>query len=175
MTGIILLVLRIAMTAALYALLAWAFWLMWRTLRQETLFLSRRKVAPLTLKLHDPSTSSEQRPSTSSHHPNVPSGGQIFHFTHGDVVIGRHTDCECVLDDETISSRHVRLAYHHNQWWAEDMGSRNGTILNDAALTTPTILIHGDTVKCGKTILMVILTEESPTEYDTLSDTETTL
>lgn len=160
MTGIILLVLRIAMTAALYALLAWAFWLMWRTLRQETLFLSRRKVAPLTLKLHDP----------------LIDPGQLFHFTHGEVVIGRHMDCECVLDDETISSRHVRLAYHHNQWWAEDMGSRNGTILNDAALTTPTILIHGDTVRCGNTTLMVILIEEeSPTEYDTLSDTETIL
>jgi pSer/pThr/pTyr-binding forkhead associated (FHA) protein len=165
MTGIILLVLRIAMTAALYALLAWAFWLMWRTLRQETLFLSRRKVAPLTLKLHDPSTSSGQRP--------LVDPGQLFHFTNSDVVIGRHADCECVLDDETISSRHVRLAYHHNQWWAEDMGSRNGTILNNAALTTPTILIHGDTVRCGNTTLMVILIEEeSPTEYDTLSDTE---
>jgi pSer/pThr/pTyr-binding forkhead associated (FHA) protein len=154
MSGIVLLVLRIAMTAALYALLGWAFWLMWRTLRQETLFLSNRKVAPLSLKLG----ASEDIP-------------QIFHFTDGDVVIGRDPDCECVLVDETISARHLRFAYHHNQWWAEDLGSRNGTLLNDVSLTTPTILIHGDTIRCGKTTFMVILTNHH-TPDDTLSDTE---
>jgi hypothetical protein len=141
MSGIILLVLRIAMTVALYALLGWAFWLMWRTLKQETLFLSTRKVAPLSLKLD-----------------TAEDTAQIFHFTDGDVVIGRDPDCECVLVDETISARHLRFAYHHNQWWAEDLGSRNGTRLNDASLTTPTILIHGDTIQCGKTTFVVILT-----------------
>ena len=140
MSGIILLVLRIAMTLALYALLGWILWLMWRTLKQETLFLSTRKTAPLALELDAPQA--------------VP---QVFYFSEGDVVIGRDPDCECVLNDETISARHVRFAYHHNQWWVEDLGSRNGTGLNGAPLTTPTILMHGDTVKCGKTILKVIL------------------
>lgn len=158
MTGIILLILRIAMTAALYTLLAWAFWLMWRTLRQETLFLSGRKVAPLTLRLDYSETSQ-----------------QVYHFTHGEVVIGRDLDCECVLSDETISARHLRLAFHHNQWWAEDLGSRNGTTLNESALVTPTILIHGDTFKCGNTTLMVILTDEAASKHKPLFDTETIL
>lgn len=158
MTGIILLILRVAMTVALYALLAWAFWLMWRTLRQEMLFLSARKVAPLTLRLDHPEISQ-----------------QVYHFTHGEVVVGRDLDCECVLPDETISARHLRLTFHHNQWWAEDLGSRNGTTLNESALVTPTILIHGDTFRCGKTTLMVILTDEIASTYDTLSDTETIL
>jgi len=143
MSGIILLVLRIAMTATLYALLGWVLWLMWRTLKQETLFLSARKIAPLTLELAFPEA--------------VP---QIFHFLEGDVVIGRDPDCECVLDDETISARHARFAYHHSQWWLEDLGSRNGTGLNGTPLTTPTILMHGDTVKCGKTTLRVLLEGE---------------
>ena len=143
MSGIILLVLRIAMTVALYALLGWILWLMWRTLKQETLFLSTRKTAPLTLELTTP----EGAP-------------QIFCFTEGDVVIGREPDCQCILADETISARHVRFAYHHSQWWVEDLGSRNGTGLNGIPLTTPTIVIHGDAIQCGNTTLKIILEGE---------------
>jgi pSer/pThr/pTyr-binding forkhead associated (FHA) protein len=143
MSGIVLLVLRIAMTAALYALLAWVLWLMWRTLRQEILFLAARKAVPLALELDIPDA-----------------GSQVFRFIEGDVVIGRDPDCECILDDETISARHARLAYHHSQWWIEDLGSRNGTGLNGALLTTATILMHGDTVKCGGTTLKILLEGE---------------
>jgi len=155
MSGIILLVLRIAMTVTLYALLGWVLLLMWRTLKQETLFLSARKAVPLTLELDTP----EESP-------------QIFHFTDRDVIIGRDPDCECVLADETISARHARFAYHHSQWWVEDLGSRNGTSLNGAPLTTPTILIHGDTVKCGKTTLKIILEDESISKHRIPQDTE---
>lgn len=144
MSGVILLVLRIAMTVALYALLGWILWLMWRTLKQETLFLLTRKAAPLTFELDIPD--------------EVP---QIFHFADGDVIVGRDSDCECVLADETISARHARFAYHHSQWWVEDLGSRNGTGLNGAPLITPTILMHGDAVKCGKATLKIILEAES--------------
>ena len=140
MSGIILLVLRIAMTVALYALLGWILLLMWRTLKQETLFLSARKAAPLTIELE-----------------TLGEAAQVFHFTDGDVVIGRDPDCECALNDETVSARHARLAYHHSQWWVEDLGSRNGSGLNGAPLTTPTILVHGDEVKCGKTTLKIVL------------------
>lgn len=144
MSGIILLVLRLAMTLALYALLGWILWLMWRTLKQETLFLSTRQAAPLSFDLDIPGKAP-----------------QIFHFSEGDVIIGRDPDCECVLADETISARHVRFAYHHSQWWAEDLGSRNGTGLNGEPLITPTILMHGDAVKCGQTTLKIILEEQA--------------
>jgi len=155
MSGIILLVLRVAMAATLYVFLGWVLLLMQRALKQETLFLSNRKTAPLTLELDDPEGLS-----------------QIFHFTEGDVVIGRDPDCECVLTDTTISARHVRFSYHHGQWWVEDLGSRNGTGLNGETLTTPTIVVHGDAVKCGKTTLKINLASETPQKHDTLSDTE---
>lgn len=148
MSGIILLILRIAMTVALYTLLGWAFWLMWRTLKQETLFLSTRKIAPLSLELNTPGLTL-----------------QTLHFNDGDIIIGRDPDCEYVLVDETISARHIRFAYHHSQWWVEDLGSRNGTELNNAALTTPTILIHGDTVRCGKSTFKILLESEAASNH----------
>jgi predicted component of type VI protein secretion system len=158
MSGIILLVLRIAMIVALYAFLGWILLLMWRTLKQEAFFLSARKAAPLTLEMDTPE--------------GVP---QVFHFSAGDVLVGRDPDCECALTDETISARHVRFTYHHSQWWVEDLGSRNGTGLNGAPLTTATIVVHGDMIKCGQTALRVILEAESSREYQSTPHTETSI
>jgi predicted component of type VI protein secretion system len=149
MSGIILLGLRIAAAAALYAFLGWMLLLMWRSLKQEAAFLSSRKAVPLSLTL--------EAPGAEAH---------TFHFTGSDVVIGRDPDCECILKDATISARHARLAYHHSQWWVEDLGSRNGTSLNSDPLTTPTIIVNGDTIKCGQTILNVILEDGATRPLD---------
>src|SRR5688572_29148184 len=99
MTGIVLLVLRIAMTVALYAFLGWVLLLMWRTLKREASLLSVRKAIPLTIALEGPE-----------------SVQQTFHFTSSDVLVGRDPDCECMLADTTISARHVRFTYHHSHW-----------------------------------------------------------
>ena len=158
MTGILLLVLRIAASVALYALLGSVFLLMWRSLKQEALALSLRKTDPLALELESPDA--------------LP---QTFRFTEGDVVIGRDPDCQCVLADGTISARHVRFAYHHGQWWVEDLGSRNGTGLNDAPLTTPTIIVDGDRVKCGQTTIKIMLEREITPDVQPSSDLENSL
>jgi hypothetical protein len=142
MSGIILLGLRIAAAVALYVFLGWILLLMWRSLKQEAAFLASRKAAPLFLALD-----------------TLDSEPHILHFTGSDIIVGRDLDCECKLEDATISARHVRLSYHHNQWWVEDLGSRNGTSLNGDRLTTPTIIVNGDTIKCGQTILKVILND----------------
>ena len=34
-------------------------------------------------------------------------------------------------------------------WWLEDLGSRNGTYLNNHLVTTPTIISSGDTIAIG--------------------------
>jgi predicted component of type VI protein secretion system len=154
MTGIILLILRAAMTLALYGFLIWAILFMWQSLKQQAVFLSARRIVPLTLELEAASAS------------------QAFHFTTSDVLVGRAPECECPLADETISARHVRFSYHHNQWWVEDLGSRNGTQLNDAPLTTPTVVVNGDIVKCGQTSLRVIIQAKSSGEPNPTPHTE---
>jgi hypothetical protein len=142
MSGIVLLGLRIGAAVALYVFLGWVVLLMWRSLRHEAAFLSTRKAAPLFIGLE-----------------SADFGKKTLHFTGGDICIGRDPDCECALDDATTSARHARMTFHHNQWWVEDLGSRNGTSLNGEPLATPTIVVNGDTLKCGKTILTIILDE----------------
>lgn len=47
------------------------------------------------------------------------------------VVIGREADCDIVLDAPQISRAHCRLTPAHNGWQIQDLGSANGTYVND--------------------------------------------
>jgi pSer/pThr/pTyr-binding forkhead associated (FHA) protein len=64
--------------------------------------------------------------------------------------IGRDPVCECLLEDETVSSKHARISYRQNQWWVEDLDSSNGTFLNSQPVTLPTVLADNDQLRCGQ-------------------------
>jgi hypothetical protein len=144
MSGLVLLGLRIFATIALYAFLGWTLFLLWRSLRQDALEVSSHQVTPLDLLICSPEEENT-----------------LLHFTSGDLVIGRDSDCECKLTHGTVSARHARLTFHHNQWWADDLQSTNGTKLNSEALKIPTVVVNGDTIRCGEIMLTVILNAET--------------
>ena len=147
MSGLILLGLRILAAIALYAFLGWALYLLWQSLRRDALEISSRQVTPLDLLIDSPEEE------------NV-----LLHFTSSEVVIGRDMDCECKLTRGTVSARHARLTFHHAQWWLDDLQSTNGTKLNGEILQTPAVVVNGDTIECGETILTVILKTEPQLE-----------
>lgn len=65
-------------------------------------------------------------------------------------TIGRNSRNTIVLDDTYISSEHALLEWRDSQWWVEDLGSRNGTLLNDVViLTDPVVLSAGDVITIG--------------------------
>jgi eukaryotic-like serine/threonine-protein kinase len=47
-------------------------------------------------------------------------------------VMGR---VEIAGNNESISRRHLEFSHNDNQWWVQDMGSKNGTLLRGTALT----------------------------------------
>lgn len=138
MSAVLLLGLRILSALALYSFLGWALYQLWRTLQQQTAFISARKITPLTLTIQTGDDASRS-----------------LQFEIGDLCIGRDPDCECRLEDSAISARHARLTYHHNQWWLEDLQSTNGTRLNNDTLLTPTVVVNSDLIQCGQTVLTV--------------------
>lgn len=140
MSGPLFLVLRILLTASLYAFLGWAFFLLWQDIRQQAMLLALRKVPPISLMIQCED-----------------SAAQIRHFNQPEITIGRDPACECPLNDETVSARHARLSYHHGQWWLEDLNSTNGTRLNQEPISTPTVIISDDEIGCGKARLTVIM------------------
>jgi hypothetical protein len=50
---------------------------------------------------------------------------------HEDFRIGRDAACELHLDDPLISRRHAEVVHSEGLWWITDLGSRNGTLLNE--------------------------------------------
>lgn len=140
MSGPLVLGLRILLTISLYAFLGWAFLSLWRDIRVQGSLLSTRKVPPISL--------------TITHGTALP---QVCNFAQAEVTIGRDPACECQANDEAVSARHAKLSYHHNQWWLEDLGSTNGTLLNQEKLALPTVVISGDEFRCGETRFTITL------------------
>lgn len=69
--------------------------------------------------------------------------------------IGRAQTNTLVLDDEYASNEHALIALRGSQWWLEDLGSRNGTLLNDLPLDKEAVVTAGDTVTVGRTTLRI--------------------
>jgi FHA domain len=138
MSGPVVFALRAILAAVLYFFLAWALFTLWQEIKQQSVLLASRRVPPISLA--------------------VRSGGmtpKVTNFHQPEVTIGRNPDCECPLSEDSISSRHARLSFHHGQWWLEDLGSKNGTWLNNERLLLPTIVVSGDQFRCGETDLVI--------------------
>jgi hypothetical protein len=64
-------------------------------------------------------------------------------------VLGRGDQAEIRLEDPFASSRHARLVRQAGVVVLEDLGSTNGTYLNEELLGGPAPLHHGDRVRIG--------------------------
>jgi pSer/pThr/pTyr-binding forkhead associated (FHA) protein len=79
--------------------------------------------------------------------------GMSAELAPGLVLIGRGADCQLILDDDYVSTRHARVVSTEDGIYAEDLGSTNGTYVNGQRITAPTTITMSDTVRIGKTIL----------------------
>lgn len=141
MSAIVVLILRILLVILLYSFLGWALVTIWRDLRTQSQFLSKPNIPQLSIL-----NSEEEKP---------------LSFAVPEVIIGRSAASEYPIANETVSARHARLSYHHNQWWVEDLNSTNGTYLNDERLTFPTVLTSGDDLRCGNVNLAIQIEEKN--------------
>jgi pSer/pThr/pTyr-binding forkhead associated (FHA) protein len=144
MSGPIVLALRLFLAVALYGFLGWALYTFWRDIRREAAGLVNRRATGISL--------------------TIRRGGEtttVKHFIQTEVTLGRDPVCDIPIFEETISARHARLTYHHGQWWVEDLGSTNGTRLNQETITLPTVLTSGDEIGLGQTSLLVNLATDA--------------
>ncbi len=68
------------------------------------------------------------------------------------VVVGRHGDAQVRLDpdaDLSVSGRHALLTPTSTGWTVRDLGSTNGTWVNDERLTGDLALSDGDRIRLG--------------------------
>jgi pSer/pThr/pTyr-binding forkhead associated (FHA) protein len=72
-----------------------------------------------------------------------------------DVTFGRAEGSTVVLDDPYISDHHARVFLREGEWCIADLGSTNGTFLNQVKVTTATPIAAGDQLGIGKTTVQV--------------------
>jgi hypothetical protein len=69
------------------------------------------------------------------------------------ILIGRADDSTLVLTDDFASSRHARLTNRGGQWYVEDLGSTNGTYLDQQRVQGPLLVSPGQPIRIGQTAL----------------------
>lgn len=62
------------------------------------------------------------------------------------VVVGRSSDNQIVVRDERVSRRHAEFSPKTEGWAVRDLGSRNGTKVDNAAISNEHLLQDGETV-----------------------------
>jgi hypothetical protein len=137
---VVLLVLRAAGALLLLAILAVFMLLLWRdhllTAREvETRTQRRGRLVVL------PSATNGERPSA------LPAGTTfpLLPLT----SLGRGPTNTIPIEDAFASGEHALLTLRGGQWWLEDRGSSNGTLLNGYRIEEPVVISTGDVIGLG--------------------------
>jgi pSer/pThr/pTyr-binding forkhead associated (FHA) protein len=73
-----------------------------------------------------------------------------------ELTVGRAGGCGVPLTDDTfVSQLHARLFRRDGDLWVEDLGSTNGTYLNQKRITAAVAMHKGDKLQIGKTTMEV--------------------
>lgn len=67
--------------------------------------------------------------------------------------VGRDAGNDVVLNDEAASAKHAIVSFADGEWWLEDAGSTNGTLLNGSRVWDRERLHYGDEVAVGRIAL----------------------
>jgi eukaryotic-like serine/threonine-protein kinase len=78
-----------------------------------------------------------------------PLTGRSFRFHQDTTTIGRATGNDLIITGRTVSRHHAQLIFAEGHWFAEDLKSANGTLVNGRRLQQRTQLKDGDTVNFG--------------------------
>jgi len=139
---ILLLVLRILLTALLYAFLAAVLLILWRDLRQTTAAGEVTRPGGRLVVLQ----AADDELTVGASFPLQPV-----------TSIGRSLSNTIPIPDSYASGQHTLLTWREGQWWLEDRGSRNKTLLNDTAIDSPTVVSAGDIIGVGRAKLKLEL------------------
>src|SRR3954468_448838 len=77
-------------------------------------------------------------------------------------LIGRAKECALRAGSEAISRRHCAILHRETGWTVRDLGSRNGTLVNDERITKEVPLKDGDLLRVGPLEFRVVAVESKP-------------
>ncbi len=150
---LLLFLLRLLGAALLLAFLALIAWLLYQDLQATRLVTAVKAVGYGCLRV------------LGSPLPNGPAVNSIFDLSPM-TTIGRSSRNAIILDDSYVSSEHAMLTWRESQWWLEDLGSRNGTQLNDIPLVGAAVVSVGDVFTVGSVKFRLELPTQPPSSAE---------
>ncbi len=88
-----------------------------------------------------------------------PQKGQEWNLNKDVISVGRDITNDISINDQQVSRRHARFVRQPElgptSFLIEDLGSSNGTFVNQEPLTEPRALKHGDIIELGETISLI--------------------
>jgi pSer/pThr/pTyr-binding forkhead associated (FHA) protein len=114
-----------------------------------------------------------ERPASKETEYRIRVGNEEIELAIGATMIGRDSGCRITIFDPMISRRHARIQFDGAQAAIEDLGSRNGTRVNNVLISGPHTLRDGDRVGIGSQEMVVSVVDASSGNWAT--DTPTGL
>ena len=87
--------------------------------------------------------------------------GKRWTLNRSEFVVGRGEECEVVLPDRQVSRRHFRIVRDENGYSVEDLGSKNGTYVNGAAVRGSVQLQDGDEIQVALSVRLLFVGAEA--------------
>lgn len=78
-----------------------------------------------------------------------------------ELVVGRETTCDIIVADRQVSRRHARFFPHLDGIAVEDLGSKNGTLLNGKPLSQLAALNDGDLIQVAFAQQFIFLSSDA--------------
>ncbi len=90
--------------------------------------------------------------------------GELVSLEEDHLLIGRDESCGLVLDDDSVSRRHALVEKLPGGFQVTDLGSTNGTYVNDVRVSTCQ-LAGGDRLRLGNQIFKLLTTDRLESQY----------
>jgi phosphoserine phosphatase RsbU/P len=76
-----------------------------------------------------------------------PAMGRRYTLENNQYVLGRHPECDIVLESGSVSRQHAKITKSGTTFFLEDLKSRNGSFVNGRLINEPTKLVEGDAIR----------------------------
>ncbi len=76
--------------------------------------------------------------------------GQEILLNQDVITLGRTPTCQVVIDSDFASRRHAQIVRRDDMYWLRDLGSKNGTLLDEQDVTEEVALSNGAEISIGE-------------------------
>jgi len=97
---------------------------------------------------------------------NGPQAGRRYELDRPESVLGRHPECDIVIDVGAVSRYHCKVISDGSRFCVEDLKSRNGTFVNEQVIQGVTALEHGNLIRVCDVVFTFHEREQPPSSSD---------